>query len=346
MEQPFEIIRTFVGKIEYNFPNPLESLFNYDDNLIEQGTDIDVKVWSANEPMFYVVDMHLDATEGFSGEEDFRVKLVYSALVKVNDEDMDDEEAVKLLGAEVPKILYEPARELLKCLTEASGFPPIILDDYDFDEKLLDMDKDSEQADVTEPDLGYGWILHDIKSTEEGASFLQTLVRVCGETCLEYKKSPLYKGFYRFMAPIEYKHPEFAECDKNFWDLLFQLVFGESEYVNVLDGDDGLPEIEFSFSQYRNYRLTDLTLEEIKELTSELATTAFTSTMVSLYGLDLNLEYGETLPDNKPLLEAEIHKLYNYDSIMDEEDKTFTERVCARMKEYADLTFEYRLLNE
>ncbi len=68
--------------------------------------------------------------------------------------------------------------------------------------------------------------------------------------------------------------------------------------------------------------------------------------MVSLYGLDLNLEYGETLPDNKPLLEAEIHKLYNYDSIMDEEDKTFTERVCARMKEYADLTFEYRLLNE
>lgn len=345
MEQSFEIIRTFLGNVEYDFPKPLESLFNYDDNLIEQGADIDVKVWSANEPMFYVVDMHVDATEGFNGEEDFRIRLVYSALVKVNDEDMDDEEAVKLLGTEAPRFLYEPVRELLKCLTVASGFPPIILDDYDFYEKLLALGNDTIQEDVEEPSMGYDWILHDIKSTEEGASFLKTLFRVCGKSCLEYKQSPLYRCYYRFMAPIEYKHPEFEECDKNYWELLFQLVFGESEYVDILNGDDGLPEIEFSFNQYRNFRLTDLTLKEIKELTSELATTAFTSTMVSLYGLNLNLEYGETLPDNKPLLEAEIYKLYNYDTNTDEEDKAFTKRVCARMKEYADLTFEYRLLN-
>ena len=334
MEQPFSIIKTFLGDVKYSFPTPLKSLFKNDSNNLEQSTDIDVKVWSADEPLFYVVDLHVNIMEGACGQTDYQMKLVYSALVKMNNEEIEEEDIINMLAKEVPKELITIVRMLVQVLTAASGFPEIVLEEIDFDA----MNLRSRQL------LGYDWILNDIRSSDEGAGFLNTLVFYAGDSCLRYKDSPMYKYFYRFM-PINYMHPDYDECEPEFWDLFFQLVFGEGDNISLIHKNEGYPELEFSFPGFAPMRVSNLTLKELKSITSALATDAFTKTMVSFLGFTINEDYGETLLNKRIPLESEIHKLYNYEPVhMSSDNIVFINHVCERLNNYDDVTFEYRLL--
>ena len=72
MELNYNIIKTFLGSLEYNFPDPLKSLFNPEDTKLKQDTTLDVKVWSANDSGCYVVDIHIEVTDGFKDNKDFQ----------------------------------------------------------------------------------------------------------------------------------------------------------------------------------------------------------------------------------------------------------------------------------
>lgn len=337
MEQPFTIIKTFLGDVEYSFPNPLKSLINHDSNKIEQSADIDLKVRNADEPLFYVIDLHVNIMEGICGQTDYQIKLVYSALVKMNNEVIDEDDTINMLAKEVPKELITFVRGLVQVLTAASGFPEVVLEEIDFDALNLK----SRQL------LGYDWILNDIRSSVEGAGFLNTLVFYAGDSCLRYKDSPMYKYFYRFMEPINYMHPDYDECEPEFWELFFQLVFGEGVNISLIQENEEYPEIEFSFPGFDTMRVSNLTLKELKSITSALATDAFTKTMVSFCGLDINEDYEDTLASKPIPLESEIHKLYNYDPTnMSSDSIVFINHVCERLNNYDDVTFEYRLLHK
>ena len=41
-----------------------------------------------------------------------------------------------------------------------------------------------------------------------------------------FKKSSAYLCYYQFFIPVEYKHPQFEECEEEFWRVLYQLMFG------------------------------------------------------------------------------------------------------------------------
>ena len=335
MEQPFSIIKTFLRDVEFSFPNPQKSLFNNDGNKNEQSTELDVKVWNADEPFFYVVDMHVNILGSSCGQTDYQMKLVYSAFVKMNDEVMEEDDTINMLSKEVPKELITIIRMLVQVLTAASGFPEVVLEEIDFDALSLK----SRRL------LGYDWILDDIRSTDEGAGFLNILVSYAGDSCLRYKDSPMYKYFYRFMEPINYLHPDYEECEPEFWDLFFQLVFGEGDNISLIHENEEYPELEFSFPGFAPMRVSSLTLKELKSITSALATDAFTKTMVSFLGLSINEDYGETLLNNRIPLESEIYKLYNYNPLhMTSDSIVFTNHVYERLNNYDDVTFEYRLL--
>ena len=350
MEQSFSIIKTALRNVDYNFLKPVRAFLRHEDSSVEQNTDVDVKVWSANDSMLYVVDIHITISEGWEGQDDFRLELVYSVLTTVQDEEMDEKEIVQLLGTKVPREVFRKLSKLVESITLESGLQPVILSESDFPGKLPESVFRDTFEEKSEPRLGYDWILRDIQSTEEGASFLETLesyAKSLGGTCQEYDQTPLYKYYYRFLKAIDYNHPVIDDCDDDFWDILFQFVFGESDSVNVVEGANGLPEIEFTFNGYENQRISSFSPNGIKSLLSELATTAFTSTMVTLYGLECNEEYGETLNDDQPPLEPELHKLYNYDILSrSDKDIAFMRRICTRLREYEDLTFPYKLLSE
>lgn len=202
--------------------------------------------------------------------------------------------------------------------------------------------------------LGYEWIMEDIRLVEDGAgvSFLETAKnylekdgKSTGNELLTYEENPLYKYYYRFLTPIEYSHPDYGECEDSYWPMLFQLLFGEGKNVKVIDGDNGLPEIEFDYCEDERRTVSSLTLEELKFITSELAVKAFTDTLVEILGYDKQMDndYADILRGDQLILKEEFHALYNIDQPnASAEDIAFVDRLYARIKECDLQTFPYK----
>lgn len=195
--------------------------------------------------------------------------------------------------------------------------------------------------------LGYEWIMEDIRLVDEGAgvSFLNTVKESTGNELLTYEENPLYKYYYRFLTPIEYRHPDYEECEDSYWSILFQLLFGEGKNVKVIDGENGLPEIEFDYCEDERRTVSSLTLEELKDLTSELAVKAFTDTLVEILGYNKQMDndYADILRDDQLILKEEFHALYNTDQPdASAEEIAFVDKLYARIKECDLQTFPYK----
>ena len=160
-----------------------------------------------------------------------------------------------------------------------------------------------------------------------------------------YEENPLYKYYYRFLTPIEYSHPDYEFCEDSYWPLLFQLLFGEGKNVKVIDGDNGLPEIEFDYCEDERRTVSSLTLAELKNLTSELSVKAFTDTLVEILGYDKQMDndYADILRDDQLILKEEFHALYNTDQPnASAEEIAFVDKLYARIKECDLQTFPYK----
>lgn len=201
--------------------------------------------------------------------------------------------------------------------------------------------------------LGYEWILEDIRLVEDGAgvSFLETVKnylekdgKSTGNELLTYEENPLYKYYYRFLTPIKYSHPDYEVCEDSYWPMLFQLLFGEGKNVKVIDGDNGLPEIEFDYCEDERRTVSSLTLDELKFITSELALKAFTDTLVEILGYDKQMDNdADILRGDQLILKEEFHALYNIDQPnASAEDIAFVDRLYVRIKECDLQTFPYK----
>lgn len=202
--------------------------------------------------------------------------------------------------------------------------------------------------------LGYEWIMEDIRLVEDGAgvSFLETAKnclekdgKSTGNELLTYEENPLYKYYYRFLTPITYSHPDYEECEDSYWPMLFQLLFGEGKNVKIVDGENGVPEIEFDYCEEERRTVSSLTLEELKFITSGLAVKAFTDTLVEILGYNKQMDndYADILRDDQLILKEEFHALYNTDQPdASDEDIAFVDKLYARIKECDLQTFPYK----
>ena len=192
----------------------------------------------------------------------------------------------------------------------------------------------------------FEWVLEDIRLVDDGAgvSFLNTVKDSTGNSLDVYTETPLYKYFYRFLTPIEYSHPDYEVCE-DYWPMLFQLLFGEGKNVKVIDGDNGLPEIEFDYCEDERRTVSSLTLDELKFITSELAVKAFTDTLVEILGYDKQMDndYADILRGDQLILKEEFHALYNTDQPnASAEEIAFVDKLYARIKECDLQTFPYK----
>lgn len=195
--------------------------------------------------------------------------------------------------------------------------------------------------------LGWEWILEDVRLVDEGAgmSFLNTVKESTGNDLDVYEETPLFKYYYRFLTPIEYNHPDYKECEDSYWPMLFQLLFGEGKNVKVIDGGNGLPEIEFDYCEDERRTVSSLTLEELMNTTSELAVKALTDTLVDILGLvkQVDTDYADILRSDQLILKEEFHALYNTDQPRTKaEDIAFVESLYARIKDCDLQTFPYK----
>lgn len=393
METPaFVPIKTFLKEAVFESPNTPDLFFNTESTAnLEISIDIQSRI--AEDSSLYLVELHTSLTPKIDERVVFNLRLIYSTLVEITDKEMDDETRKYLLTVIVPQSMYNPLRALVWKLTLESGFPPIMMNDYDFaahqasadirpfdnHEVSFDKNEDNDNSfaflkflEENEKDevsaieagselpqenifpLGYEWIMEDIRLVEDGAgvSFLETVKnylekdgKSTGNELLTYEENPLYKYYYRFLTPIKYCHPDYEVCEDSYWPMLFQLLFGEGKNVKVIDGDNGLPEIEFDYCEDERRTVSSLTLEELKFITSELAVKAFTDTLVEILGYDKQMDndYADILRDDQLILKEEFHALYNTDQPdASDEDIAFVDKLYARIKECDLQTFPYK----
>lgn len=383
METPaFMSIKTFLKEVVFESPNTPDLFFNAE-SAANLEISIDVQSRVAEDTSLYLVELHTCLTPKINEQLVFNLKLVYSTLVEITDKEMDDETRKYLLTVVVPQSMYNPLRALVWKLTLESGFPPIMMNDYDFathqantdirpfDNHEVSFDKNEDNSfaflkflNEQEKDeesaidecgelpqenifpLGYEWVLEDIRLVDDGAgvSFLNTVKDSTGNSLDVYTETPLYKYFYRFLRPIEYCHPDYEVCE-DYWPMLFQLLFGEGKNVKVIDGDNGLPEIEFDYCENERRTVSSLTLDELKFITSELAVKAFTDTLVEILGYDKQMDndYADILRGDQLILKEEFHALYNTDQPnASAEEIAFVDKLYARIKECDLQTFPYK----
>ena len=382
METPaFMPIKTFLKEVVFESPNTPDLFFNAE-SAANLEISIDVQSRVAEGTSLYLVELHTSLTPKITERVVFNLKLIYSTLVEIADQELEDETRKHLLTVIVPQSMYNPLRALVWKLTLESGFPPIMMNDYDFathqDIKPFDnhevsfdknedndnsfaflkflneQEKDEESAidecgELPQENifpLGYEWVLEDIRLVDDGAgvSFLNTVKDSTGNSLDVYTETPLYKYFYRYLTPIEYSHPDYEVCE-DYWPMLFQLLFGEGKNVKVIDGDNGLPEIEFDYCEDERRTVSSLTLDELKFITSELAVKAFTDTLVEILGYDKQMDndYADILRGDQLILKEEFHALYNTDQPnASAEEIAFVDKLYARIKECDLQTFPYK----
>lgn len=385
METPaFMPIKTFLKEVVFESPNTPDLFFNAE-SAANLEISIDVQSRVAEGTSLYLVELHTSLTPKITERVVFNLKLIYSTLVEIADQELEDETRKHLLTVIVPQSMYNPLRALVWKLTLESGFPPIMMNDYDFathqantDIKPFDnhevsfdknedndnsfaflkflneQEKDKESAidecgELPQENifpLGYEWVLEDIRLVDDGAgvSFLNTVKDSTGNSLDVYTETPLYKYFYRYLTPIEYSHPDYEVCE-DYWPMLFQLLFGEGKNVKVIDGDNGLPEIEFDYCEDERRTVSSLTLDELKFITSELAVKAFTDTLVEILGYDKQMDndYADILRGDQLILKEEFHALYNTDQPnASAEEIAFVDKLYARIKECDLQTFPYK----
>lgn len=386
METPaFMPIKTFLKEVVFESPNTPDLFFNAE-SAANLEISIDVQSRVAEGTSLYLVELHTSLTPKITERVVFNLKLIYSTLVEIADQELEDETRKHLLTVIVPQSMYNPLRALVWKLTLESGFPPIMMNDYDFATHQANTDIrpfDNHESSVDEDDdndnsfaflkflkekekdeelaidesgelpqeniwpLSWEWILEDVRLVEDGAgtSFLKTVKESTGNDLDVYEETPLYKYYYRFLTPIEYNHPDYNECEDSYWPMLFQLLFGEGKNVKVIDGGNGLPEIEFDYCEDERRTVSSLTLDELKFITSELAVKAFTDTLVDILGYEklMDADYASTLRMDQLILKEEFHALYNTDQPgANAKDIAFVESLYARIKDCDLQTFPYK----
>lgn len=330
METPaFMPIKTFLKKVVFESPNTPDLFFNAE-SAANLEISIDVQSRVAEDTSLYLVELHTCLTPKINEQLVFNLKIVYSTLVEITDKEMDDETRKCLLTVIVPQSMYNPLRALVWKLTLESGFPPIMMNDYDFathqantdirpfdnhevsfDKNedndnsfaflkfLNEQEKDEESAidecgELPQENifpLGYEWVLEDIRLVDDGA----------GVSFLNTVKDSTGNSLDVYTETPLYKYfyrfltpIEYSHPDyevcEDYWPMLFQLLFGEGKNVKVIDGENGHPEIEFDYCEDEHRTVSSLTLAELKHLTSELAVKAFTDTLVEILGYDKQMD--------------------------------------------------------
>ena len=330
METPaFMPIKTFLREVVFESPNTPDLFFNAE-SAANLGISIDVQSRVAEDTSLYLVELHTSLTPMINERVVFNLRLIYSTLVEVADKELDDETRKYLLTVVVPQSMYNPLRALVWKLTLESGFPPIMMNDYDFAThqantdirpfdnhevsfdknedndnsfaflKFLNEQEKNEESAIDEcgelPQenifpLGYEWVLEDIRLVDDGA----------GVSFLNTVKDSTGNSLDVYTETPLYKYfyrflkpIEYSHPDyevcEDYWPMLFQLLFGEGKNVKVIDGENGHPEIEFDYCEDERRTVSSLTLAELKHLTSELAVKAFTDTLVEILGYDKQMD--------------------------------------------------------
>ena len=329
----------------------------------------------------YNVKLHTDVS--LITKEDhtaFTVSLVYSAFVIV-DCDPDDEAYVyNTLHLGVPQFLLDPIRAIVWQVSSESGYPTMLKDDT-FSELLPEGEtiyesmpfKEEEPVDeddasgeslmqelysrLTEDRFGhpvneyngrvnFQSVIDEIGDTEEGDTFLHTFWNALQVNGFDsFEQIPAYYLYFYFLFPVAYNHPELENVDEEVWPMLFRLLFGNTAArCTLINGEGALPELKFSYEIFNDVCVSELDVDQLKDLLYRLMTDALCDVSVTLFHPDDPTNFEIDLPPGKLISKEDFYRLHNYyPGIGSEEKGAYIEKLYSMIKECDIQTFLYRL---
>lgn len=362
MEKPIYMpFKTYLKEVLFDSPRAPIVFINDNNNA-----KVEINLWREHnvleESSIYEVELHADIVAKTCNGVAFNMNVVYGTIVEIFEANISEEELHNILNVEIPQFMYNPLKAFVWNFTKESGFPPVMLREYDFKtvesdsvDDIEDNEEDSElysEQESSEPSssdnvypLGYDWIIESMRIDESGAKFLQTLRQQEQSKLENYEDSSLYKYFLRFIIPIDYAHPTFSEdeCEESFWGIFFQFIFAECDDVQIIDKGDELPELEFTYQGTRR-TVSSMSLLDLKEVLEYLVVDIYTKKAATLCCYSINELYYSSEEFGINILDTQFEDIFNYDDILTpDEVRTSVKEMYKRIKECQLQTFAYRI---
>ena len=352
MTPSFFIAKSFVTKIAFDVTDSVQlthkHIFPTETNL-----RVEIAIKNSENNMYHLVEIQIGISSVASENTPvYNLVMNYASIIGTPEVISDETELNEILKRQVPRILLDNIRSIVYQVTRDAGFPFMMRDDT-FDNPIQNDEAKSSMPsnnggicdfiDAHNQDtpnlpesekidfqwmINFDWANDDPELLEAVQDFWAIYSsNLAEDTFVDYESLPIYKCYYRFFTPIKYLHPDFKECDDSIWPILFQMLYGsfQSE-CEVIDNKYGLPEIKFTYYDdgertkcvFMDRTISSLTLEELKELLSDLITEALSNISVGLLEFrNAGIMSEEHLQDIQLWSEQDFYRLFDA-SVSDE----------------------------
>lgn len=363
----FFIAKSFVTEITFDVDKTVQLSPT---PIMPDETSLQVEVGTGNSEnnLYHLIEIQVNiSSRADDNTPVYNLLLKYAAIVGTPDANTTDDELYEILKVRVPRILLDNIRSIVYQVTREAGFPFMMHDDtFDHSVQNADLETKEPKKDVVDffvpfeqdtPELSvserinfqwmisFQWAKKDEDLFEAIQQFWEVYSSHVGKDELtDFEHLPIYKGYYRFLTPIEYQHPIFEECDDSVWPMLFQMLYGSFQTdCQIIDGGDDLPEITFTGYGFQDRTLSGLSLEELKELLSELLSEALTEISTKLLAYrDANIFSEEQVQNIQLRSELDFYRLF--DASVSDEEISLLNTMYEKIKECDLQTLLYQFL--
>ena len=135
----YKIIGKYIKKINFSIPNP-KTFFLLSKNIANYKINIDIKSSQVKENIIEILTT-LSLTPADENFEKINTQIIYSAVVQLNNNQINKEEMKKIILIKVPSEIYSELRQIFIFLFENSGFKDVKINETVDFEKLYNLKK-------------------------------------------------------------------------------------------------------------------------------------------------------------------------------------------------------------
>ena len=135
----YKIIGKYIKDLNFNIPNP-KTFFLLSKNISNYKINIDIKSEQVKRNIIEVLTS-LSLTPIKDDFEKINTKIVYSTIVELNNEKIQEDQKEKIILINVPSEIYSELRQIFIFLFENSGFKDVKINEAVDFEKLYKIRK-------------------------------------------------------------------------------------------------------------------------------------------------------------------------------------------------------------
>ena len=135
----YKIIGKYIKDLNFNIPNP-KTFFLLSKNISNYKINIDIKSEQVKRNIIEVITS-LSLTPIKDDFEKINTKIVYSTIVELNNEKIQEDQIEKIILINVPSEIYSELRQIFIFLFENSGFKDVKINEAVDFEKLYKIRK-------------------------------------------------------------------------------------------------------------------------------------------------------------------------------------------------------------